>query len=264
MSNLKLEIQGKPVLGAPTRQSVLAVLAQLNPEAPNFIILSRDDGSYVQTAGTSLRLTVEYRQAVSDGFQHFTVGRNPPDPCPTSIAGISWNVHTSECLSLGDAQFIFTEFLDCGRIPPSYALRNRTSEYQANTPDSAEYPKTSPRVASFDCSSSYWPFDPSKGYRLIIQFRGSRYEDYHAMAALEERMSEDLGQSAKMGTFEIGRGGATIFINSSDPAATFARVRKSLQREGLLQAVTAAYHELTSQEYIVLWPEDSNERFVVG
>ena len=96
-------------------------------------------------------------------------------------------------------------------------------------------------------------------YQLVLQFRGDSLADYDEMVAIEDRLIEDLGQSAKVDGHDCGSGETNIFIFTSDPTATFWRVRQTLQREGRLQSVTAAYREADGESYTVLWPEGQRE-----
>ena len=100
-------------------------------------------------------------------------------------------------------------------------------------------------------------------YQFVLQFRGDSLADYDAMVALEDRLIEDLGHSAKVDGHDCGSGEANIFIFTSDPAVTFLRVRQTLQQEGQLDAVTAAYREVEGESYTVIWPEGSETEFSV-
>ena len=100
-------------------------------------------------------------------------------------------------------------------------------------------------------------------YQLVLQFRGDAFADYDAMVALENRLIEDLGHSAEVDGHDCGSGESNIFIFTSDPSATFWRVRQTLQQEGRLQAVTAAYREVENEHFTVLWPEGSQADFRV-
>jgi hypothetical protein len=134
MSNFELQLEDHPPVSDPSREAVIEALAQLHPKGPSFVVLSRDDGSYVQTTGARLRLTVEYRQMLPSGFRHYTLGRNPPDPRPTSINCRYGPIHChmSESMTLSDAQTILTAFLAGGRVPDTFALRDRTSEHDTS------------------------------------------------------------------------------------------------------------------------------------
>ena len=131
MRHFEIQLEDHPPVVAPSVKEVIAVLARLHPKGPSFVILSRDDGSYVQTAGARLRLTVEYREASSTGFKHFTLGRQPFDPKSTYINCKCGPItcHQSESMTLADAEAIFTEFLESGRIPNAYITRDKTREF---------------------------------------------------------------------------------------------------------------------------------------
>ena len=101
-------------------------------------------------------------------------------------------------------------------------------------------------------------------YQLVLQFRGDSLADYDQMIALEDRLIEDLADSADVDGHDCGSGETNIFIFTSDPAATFWRVRQTLKQEGRLEAVTAAYREVAGEQYTVLWPGGSTEAFGVA
>jgi hypothetical protein len=92
-------------------------------------------------------------------------------------------------------------------------------------------------------------------FQLTLQFRGDSLGDYDAMAALEDELREELGDSADVDGHDVGSGETNIFIFTSDPAATFQLVRPVLERTQRLQAVTAAYREVDGERYTVIWPE---------
>lgn len=100
-------------------------------------------------------------------------------------------------------------------------------------------------------------------YQLVLQFAGDTLADYDAMIALENQLIEDLGHSAKVDGHDCGSGETNIFIFTSDPSVTFWRVRHTLQREGRLQSVTAAYRPVDGEQFTVLWPEGSQREFRV-
>ncbi len=101
-------------------------------------------------------------------------------------------------------------------------------------------------------------------YQLVLQFRGDALADYDQMIALEDRLIEQLGHSAKVDGHHCGSGETNIFIHTSDPGVTFWAVRQVLKREGRLAAVTAAYREVDAEQYTVLWPEGATQEFTVA
>jgi hypothetical protein len=101
-------------------------------------------------------------------------------------------------------------------------------------------------------------------YQLVLQFRGDSLADYDRMIALEERLIEDLGHSADVDGHDCGSGETNIFIFTSDPAATFWKVRQTLKQQGRLDAVTAAYRDIDGEDYTVLWPDGTTQKFTVA
>ena len=100
-------------------------------------------------------------------------------------------------------------------------------------------------------------------YQLVFQFRGDALEDFDAMVALEDELIAELGDSAKVDGHDIGSGETNIFIFTSDPAQTFRQARPVLERKQSLQSVTAAYRRVDGEQFTVIWPEGSQEKFVV-
>src|SRR4051794_33177727 len=96
-------------------------------------------------------------------------------------------------------------------------------------------------------------------YHLTLQFRGDSLDDYDAMIALEDELIKELGDSADVDGHDVGSGEINIFIHTSDPVATFQRVRPVLERTRHLQAVTAAYREADGERYTMIWPEGSQK-----
>jgi hypothetical protein len=101
-------------------------------------------------------------------------------------------------------------------------------------------------------------------YQLTLHFRGDSLADYDAMVALEDDLTEELGDSADVDGHDCGSGEANIFIFTSDPAATFQRIRPVLERTAHLQSVTAAYREVDGERYTVIWPEGLRRDFAVA
>ena len=101
-------------------------------------------------------------------------------------------------------------------------------------------------------------------YQLVLQFRGDSLADFDALIALEDRLIEELGDSEDVvDGHDCGSGESNIFIFTSDPTSTFQKVRQTLEREGRLQSVTAAYRAIYGENYTVIWPEGSQVEFRV-
>ena len=100
-------------------------------------------------------------------------------------------------------------------------------------------------------------------YQLVLQFRGDSLADFDTLVALEDELTEELGDSADVDGHDFGSGTGNIFIFTSDPAVTFQQVRPVLERRQELQAVTAAFREVEGEHYTVIWPEGSQAEFTI-
>ena len=98
-------------------------------------------------------------------------------------------------------------------------------------------------------------------YQLVFQFRGDALGDLDAAVALEDELIAELGKSAEVDGHDVGSGETNIFVFTSDPAATFHRVKPLLERRDQLESVTAAYREAQGERYTVIWPENSRGDF---
>lgn len=100
-------------------------------------------------------------------------------------------------------------------------------------------------------------------YQLVLQFRGDSLSDYDALVVLENELIRDLGTTARVDGHDLGSGEANIFILTSDPHQTFRQAKSRLEGSGRLQNVKAAFREVGSDLLTVIWPEGSNEKFII-
>ena len=100
-------------------------------------------------------------------------------------------------------------------------------------------------------------------YQLVLQIRGDSLSDLNATVALEEDLIDVLGNSADVDGHDIGSGETNIFIFSSDPRGTFRQAKPVLKRRKCLPVVTAAYRQMDGEQFTVIWPEGSPQKFVV-
>lgn len=109
---LLLMVEGQTSLAEARWTSVERALSQLGFPEPTFVILADQTGSYVQTAGTPERLTVEWRRYDKDSFRHFVAGhlnaRAQEDYILASEGHVA--VQSNEVLKLGEALQIFAAF----------------------------------------------------------------------------------------------------------------------------------------------------------
>jgi len=98
-------------------------------------------------------------------------------------------------------------------------------------------------------------------YQLVLQFSGDSLADLDAAIALEDRVNGALGDMGEADGHDIGEGETNLFVITENPTAAFEIARRVLQKSGLLDEATAAYRELTGEDYTVLWPPGHRKTF---
>ena len=91
-------------------------------------------------------------------------------------------------------------------------------------------------------------------YQLVLQFKGDSLRDYDSMISLEDALIEELADIAEVDGHDVGSGETNIFLETSEPASTFARAKAVLEQSSLLGKVAAAYRPVGGNSFIVLWP----------
>lgn len=112
------------------------------------------------------------------------------------------------------------------------------------------------------------PLRTAMNYQLVLQIPTSPpFVDCAAMISLKNALIEELGDSANVDRHAYGSSKMDIFIFTSDPAATFSRVKLVLTDRQCLHAVTAAFRQVSGEDsgedYTVIWPEGSQKDFVI-
>lgn len=100
-------------------------------------------------------------------------------------------------------------------------------------------------------------------YQLVLQFPADTLADYDALVVLEQHLIATLGEAAVDG-HDMGAGEANIFIATSNPQETFARLLPRLESCGRIAALTAAYRRTDDDRYHILWPKNHPLPFAVA
>ncbi|QND56353.1 ABC transporter [Mesorhizobium huakuii] len=73
------------------------------------------------------------------------------------------------------------------------------------------------------------------------------------MISLENSLIEGLPEGEIDG-HDFGSGEFNIFIRTNNPLKSFERLKKILESDEMLDNVRAAYRDVESEEYTVVWP----------
>jgi hypothetical protein len=101
-------------------------------------------------------------------------------------------------------------------------------------------------------------------YQLVLQFKGRDLPDFDALVNLEDALQRLVESTANVDGHDMGSGEMNIFVLTGDPAATFEQVKPLLFSVSLLNKVSVAYREISSDDLTVIWPQSSMEAFLVA
>jgi hypothetical protein len=89
---------------------------------------------------------------------------------------------------------------------------------------------------------------------LVLQWPASSEADIEDLVAMEDDLESSLGDHAIVDGHDFGSGEMNIFIETDQPARTFADVRVILGHWPRWTELRAAYREKSGDTYTGLWP----------
>ncbi len=92
-------------------------------------------------------------------------------------------------------------------------------------------------------------------FQLVLQFQAADIRRFDELVALEEDLMK-LSPASDVDGHDFGAGEFNIFIRTDKPAATFKAAQSVILERGLGEQLRAAYRETTTDEVVILWPED--------
>ena len=98
-------------------------------------------------------------------------------------------------------------------------------------------------------------------YQLVIQFVGESEDDFDHLIQLEDELEELLSDESEVDGHDFGSGEMNIFILTNEPNGTFEQVKAALTKKDL-STMKAAYRDIESEVFSILWPKNLTE-FVV-
>jgi hypothetical protein len=99
-------------------------------------------------------------------------------------------------------------------------------------------------------------------YQLVLQFPGDSRRDVDVLVAVEDLLIKELASEHSVDGHDIGSGQMNIFIHSENPEVAFSKVRQVIP-PGVLAVLRVAYRELSTGDYIMLWPPGATGPFEI-
>ncbi len=97
--------------------------------------------------------------------------------------------------------------------------------------------------------------------QLILQFRGDARQQFDAVENPVALLTQTLGDTARLDGQDVGPHGANVFLFTNDAQATFDQVAKIFPAAKSTAGFSAAYRQICSEKFRVLWPENSPADF---
>ena len=131
----RLEGDAVATIVDPDGEHIADRIKTLRAGGPSFLCLVASDGSYVQVAGSSRGVTIEYHRVHAAGFSHEVMGglRSSRRTVTIRTSGGPVVVYGHERLKHVDAVRILTEFLHGRTVPSGYQARDITGDIIAQT-----------------------------------------------------------------------------------------------------------------------------------
>ena len=99
-------------------------------------------------------------------------------------------------------------------------------------------------------------------YQLVLQFEAASIADFDQFIALEDLLTATLSRKCRVDGHDCGEGEFNIFIFTDDPKGAFEEASKVLQDHTQTSGYKAAYREMTSDGYVIVWPP-TLDRFTI-
>ncbi len=98
-------------------------------------------------------------------------------------------------------------------------------------------------------------------FQLILQFRGVARAYFDGIENSPSRLAKALGVEASLDGEDIGAHGANLFIYTTDARKSLSAALSIFPAAKSTAGFTAAYRQVSSDVFRVLWPEESPASF---
>lgn len=133
-SDVSLTVEHYPDLQEPSIEYIHEMVDKLTPDGgPGFLVLSKGDRDYVQTAGGNGMLGLEWREYSESDYQHWAAGLHGQpnnNEVFVSTSGGGLRVKENEVLCPEDVKKILAAFLENRGRPMEFAWRDKTADFR--------------------------------------------------------------------------------------------------------------------------------------
>lgn len=103
--------------------------------------------------------------------------------------------------------------------------------------------------------------DDDYKFQLVLQLPGTTQQDFDMLVSLEDSLTEALDATPhEVDGHDFGSGTGNIFIHTNDPIGAFD-LTKNVVNPTDYPMLKAAYRSFEEDDYMLIWPEDSQEEF---
>lgn len=97
-------------------------------------------------------------------------------------------------------------------------------------------------------------------FSLVAQLPEEQYGNIDWIYGIEDKLMAALvGTEADVDGHDIGSGTINFFIYTNEPMLTFEIVKTIFAQENILMDAKIAYRNISSEDYVCLWPEGLTE-----
>ena len=97
-------------------------------------------------------------------------------------------------------------------------------------------------------------------YQLVLQFNLTDEEQFDWLCAIQEDLESILGKQHYVDGNDVGQGKMNIFIHTKQPNEAFELSKQGFY-ESDLNDMVAAYRDVEKEDYIVIWPKETEIKF---
>lgn len=91
-------------------------------------------------------------------------------------------------------------------------------------------------------------------YLLVLQLPSSSTDDFDLLIALEDAITESIGDFATVDGHDMGSGEMNIFLFTQDPKLAFERIRVIPSVASYMSKMRVGYRAISENEYTPIYP----------